>query len=572
MSVLRANVEFAKKIFTDRIGDPYVYGGNWNPRDLSVGTDCSGLVGDMLDAVLLGSAMPWRRSVTTESWPYDYANNQPAAPGTVGPKGTIAIAHPDDAPPDAAVLVCIHHGGGGESSHTNCRVDGMVAESNGDRGTCTTGGGAMSVYDPYWTDFWFLPGPIVGDIPSPAPITPDRGVTWADIESKLDGVFHTTHIMYTVHGTGQPDPTGIGYPADVARLLSPNCWTWQPVGNYPASAFPMNKSIKAGEDELVRLITQVHPDRTFAFMGYSQGAIITSNVYDRLRNGDLQKYRGQFIGGVTWGNPRREQGHTVDMPGAIDPGGHGIVTPNLVGTEKFWWDFACGHKMANSPGQDLYATVGYDGDARAVADSEAIWEIVSKGTITSVGDLLDQVLKILPNPVGGSISAITAILDALDFFVVHGITAHTSYQFIEPVAGDTRDAWRMALDYLNWLGAAVPARIGTGYAPVVPVPAPNPHPAPPVPAPVIPEPVPPAPVVPSTNGNDTMTSLLLLIKDLPIFIKLIVQFLTVAGTVVGTISTLLPSTSGTATAAVAGVSGIVATLVRLLTHQPQPKA
>lgn len=583
MSILRANVDFAKRIFQDRIGDPYVYGGNWNPLDLTVGTDCSGLVGDMLDACLLGTGMPWQRSVNTESWPYDYANGRPVPPGTPGPKGTIAIASPADEPPDSAALVCIHHGGGGGDSHTNCRVGGLVAESNGDHGTCGLGSGAMAVTDPYWTDWWYLPGPIVGAIPTPAPIVPDRGVTWADVEARLDGVFHTTHIVYTVHGTGQPDPTGPGYPADLARLLNPNVWTWQPVGNYPATAFPMAPSIAAGEAELVRLITEVHPDRTFAMIGYSQGAIVTSNIYDRLRSGDLQKYRGQFIGGVTWGNPRREQGHTLGMPGAVDPGGHGIVTPNLVGTEDFWWDFACGKHMVNSPGQDLYATLGYNGDATSVADAEAIWKIVDKGTISSAGDLLNQVVKILPNPIGGSFSALTAILDALDFFVVHGITAHTSYQFIEPVAGDVRDAWTVALDYLNWLGAAVPARIGTGYAPAVPappapvvpapvVPIPDPVVPAPAPIPVVPAPAPaPTPVPSTTNGSDNVNNIVTLIKDLPIIVKVLIQFLTVAASVAGTITAVVPTAPTGATVAVAGVGGLIASLVRALTHQPQPK-
>lgn len=281
--------------------------------------------------------------------------------------------------------------------------------------------------------------------------------TWADIEARLNGTFHTTHICYTVQGTGQPDPNGPGYPADLAKALNPNVWTHQGVGNYPATAFPMQPSIDAGEAELVRLITEVFPNRTFAFVGYSQGAIITSNVYDRIRNGDLQRFRGQFIGGVTWGNPRREAGHTV--PGGIDPGGHGIVTPNLVDTEELWWDFAAGKNMVGSPGQDLYATCGYDGNSASVADEEAIWKIVDQGTISSAGSLLQQVLGLLVTPIKGGIGAVTAILDALNFFVLKGITPHTSYQFTQPIANDQRDCWRVALDYLNQLGANVPARI-----------------------------------------------------------------------------------------------------------------
>lgn len=592
MTILRKNVEFAKRIFSDRLGDPYVYGGNWDPFNVRTGTDCSGLVGDILDACLLGTTMPWQRSVSTESWPYDYGTNTPAAPGTVGPKGTIAIAHPGDAPPDAAVIVSIMHRGGGENSHTNCQVDGQVMESNGGSGTCTIGTGAVPITHPEWTDWWYLPGPI-SDTPaaSPPPSAPGihRDVTWADVEAKLDGIFHTTHIIYTVQGTGQPDPMGPGYPADIARQLNPNVWTWQPVGNYEATAFPMNASIKQGEDELVRLITQAHPDRTFGMIGYSQGAIVTSNVYDRLRTGDLQKYRSQFIGGITQGNPRREQGHTI--PGGIDPKGHGIVTPNLVGTEELWWDFAAGKNMVGSPGQDLYTTTGYNGDAQSVLDMEAIWKIVDEGQVTSIGDLLDQLLKIVGNPVGGSVSALMAAIDALDFFVVKGITPHTSYQFVQPIAGDSRDAWRVGLDYLNALGAAVPARIGVGSVPapqalpvvrsvqsvieVAPPPVVTTPERVPVPQekPVL-DSLPPlvqhAPV-PAGDSVNKVTEGIKLFKQLPVYIHAAIQFLTVAGTVVGSVAAVLPNTADGTTAGVAVSAGIVAAIVRLLTHQPQPK-
>lgn len=577
MSVLRTNVEFAKRIFSDRLGDPYVYGGNWDPFNLKTGTDCSGLVGDELDAVLMGTAMPWQRSVSTESWPYDYAHNRAVAPGTRGPKGTIAIASLADAPPDAAVLVNIHHGGGGADSHTQCIVDGIVMESNGSHGTTTTGRGAMDPHSSYWTDHWYLPGPITGSpaaSPPPAPAVPagpPRTDTWADLEARLDGVHHSTHIIYTVQGTGQPDPTGPGYPADIARMLNPNVWTWQAVGNYSATAFPMNKSIKEGEDELVRLITQVHPDRTFALMGYSQGAIVISNVYDRIRNGDLQKYRSQLIAGVAIGNPRREEHHTV--PGGVDPGGHGIVTPNLVDTDDFWWEFAAGKNMVNSPGQDLYATTGYNGDATSVKDMEAIWRIVDEGSITSFGNLLDQVLSILGNPILGSISAITAAIDALDFFVVKGIRPHTSYQFTQPVKGDGRDCWRMALDYLNWVGAAVPARIGVGSTPAIAAPtvvAPAPTQAPVVrkAAVIVPAETPAlvpttVPSAPETNGSTTVNlgSIAAILRDLPAIIKTIISMLTVAGTIAGSIATMLPATSGGTTAVVAGVGGVVGGLV-----------
>src|SRR5512143_1825111 len=112
MSVTRANVDFAKKIFRDRLGNDYVYGGQWSSTDTSVGTDCSGLVCSELNAVLYGPAMHWQRTdpatgewITTESW-------RPIEVGERGPFGTITVASAANFPADAAVLICLHHGPG----------------------------------------------------------------------------------------------------------------------------------------------------------------------------------------------------------------------------------------------------------------------------------------------------------------------------------------------------------------------------------------------------------------------------------------------------------------------------
>ena len=47
MAVLRRNIEHAKRVFFDRLGNPYVYGGMWNPHNFRQGTDCC-LVGETM--------------------------------------------------------------------------------------------------------------------------------------------------------------------------------------------------------------------------------------------------------------------------------------------------------------------------------------------------------------------------------------------------------------------------------------------------------------------------------------------------------------------------------------------
>lgn len=184
MAVLRANVEFAKRIFMDRVGNDYVYGGNWNPFNLKVGTDCSGLVIDVCDAVRNGTGMAWtRHGMSTESW----------RPIEVGQTGTIfntvCVASPNDFPADAAVKIAIHHGpGGGANSHMWCEVEGIRMESNGSDG-CVTGNRARSVYDTSYANDWhYLPGPVTGSIPAPPLSTKDRYALATINEGKRLGI------------------------------------------------------------------------------------------------------------------------------------------------------------------------------------------------------------------------------------------------------------------------------------------------------------------------------------------------------------------------------------------------
>ena len=182
MAVLQSSVNWVLQQAHERLGDDYVYGGVYAPDpDTGQGADCSGVVGWVLEALTKTPAnMSWAHNVSTESWYYDYGNNTPAAPGTVGPYGTIAVANLSDIPADAALTINIMHGGGGEDSHTNCVVplpgslpyEGVIVESNGDYGSCTNGTGAYAADASLWTDHWFLPGPWVMDVPPWTPGTP----------------------------------------------------------------------------------------------------------------------------------------------------------------------------------------------------------------------------------------------------------------------------------------------------------------------------------------------------------------------------------------------------------------
>lgn len=253
-----------------------------------------------------------------------------------------------------------------------------------------------------------------------------------------------SRVYFSVCGTGVP--WNFGYPYDLGEAMNKAKWYHQPVG-YPAAAFPMRPSYQAGETEMVRLLDLHDCElKPWAFCGYSQGAIVTSRVLTRVLTGDLQKYKATFAGGVTFGNPMREAGHTC--PGGTDPGGSGIVTPNMVGTPDSVWDFAAGKAMVASPGNDLYATCGVGESALAQADQRAVWDIVDNEKVTN---LAKAIWDLASSPTfGEGIGAAEAAFGALGFFG-SGTAAHVNYQTVQPIAGDGRDCWRVALDHLNSL-------------------------------------------------------------------------------------------------------------------------
>lgn len=184
MTVLQSSVDWVIDQAHQRLGNSYVYGGSYSP-DVSQGADCSGVVGWVLEALVNTPAnMSWGHNVSTESWHFDYNNNRPAAPGTVGPYGTIAVASLADVPADAALIIDIMHGGGGEDSHTNCSLNGTLIESNGDYGSCTNGTGAYATDASLWTDRWVLRGPIIADVPPPPPPVPMNRIFYPDVSNR----------------------------------------------------------------------------------------------------------------------------------------------------------------------------------------------------------------------------------------------------------------------------------------------------------------------------------------------------------------------------------------------------
>jgi hypothetical protein len=226
-------------------------------------------------------------------------------------------------------------------------------------------------------------------------------------------------MLFTVCGTGVP--WWVGPDADMARAVEDR-YKWQPIG-YPAAAFPMGKSITSGKDELINQMNIWRPQierNGFALAGYSQGAVVTSEVYmEFIRGGWAEPFLRKA---VTWGNPSRELGKVYPdfAPGqSVAPrntSGVAYVDDRMYDTPDLWRDYA--HKG------DLYAACE-QGDSGE--DKTAIWRIV-RGEQFFIGPdtLLEQFLEITTSPIPGAIGAFKAMLDAGMFFG-GGLTQHTSY-------------------------------------------------------------------------------------------------------------------------------------------------
>lgn len=127
----------------------------------------------------------------------------------------------------------------------------------------------------------------------------------------------------------------------------------------------MGASIDDGVGKVMSRINDLPAGTPFAVGGYSQGAAVMSSIYNELRSGSLTSRYPDFIGGVMFGNPRRQVDHrgevggtwsgAWDIPGSTS-GGHGSFPATGAharlsgcdGTE--WIEFAAPDDIITSTG------------------------------------------------------------------------------------------------------------------------------------------------------------------------------------------------------------------------------
>lgn len=264
-------------------------------------------------------------------------------------------------------------------------------------------------------------------------------------------------VVFSINGAGST--WNMGYPFDIGETLDKSKVWHQPIG-YDTNPFPMNTGVQDGQGEFIRQLDMPRGSKglnctslPWGGVFYSMGALVGMGVLDRVLHGDLGRFKNTFIGASTFGNPRRQNGHT--FPGCSWSSGEGIATPTDHDLPDSVWEMAADKNMPGAGGDDLYTKMADDENAQTTKNMRAVWDIVNKGNPLNLGE---AILMLLAHPsFSGGYAAAMAAFKALDFFVVKGVSPHTRYQFTLPIANDPRDCWEIARGHMADLVARIPA-------------------------------------------------------------------------------------------------------------------
>jgi hypothetical protein len=155
--------------------------------------------------------------------------------------------------------------------------------------------------------------------------------------------------VYSMNDVGQHSTSGAtAFASQVASALNvnPQMFAWRPQSWPTPFVYPPAAAANAAVANLTNTITAT-PGK-FMLIGFGLGAEVMSVVGQSVWSpfGAMKARQNDLLAGVTFGNPMRQAGHTIGLPGAVDPGGAGIndnqpgVPPVLTNTPIIWWDFA----------------------------------------------------------------------------------------------------------------------------------------------------------------------------------------------------------------------------------------
>lgn len=297
------------------------------------------------------------------------------------------------------------------------------------------------------------------------------GVSMFENALKVNGLFSYIWGDPSVNPDKQPQVTsyvsglnGKTYPWDGAVYNDPfpfmlNTDVWEPVRVAYADAAAtfmvggtivggMGASIDDGISRVMQKINALPPGAPFAIGGYSQGAAVMSGIYNEIRYGSLTNRASSFLGGVCFGNPRRQINHRGEVGGTWSgswdvegshTGGHGSFPAtgpwarlsNCDGTK--WVDFANPGDIITSTGDSSLGQFWTQGNDALL------------GLLYSefAGPLLQGVLQsLIPGGVSQIISSIQAaftaggtfnyLLDVVGTQVGISGAGHVLYPYLPP--------------------------------------------------------------------------------------------------------------------------------------------
>jgi hypothetical protein len=241
------------------------------------------------------------------------------------------------------------------------------------------------------------------------------------------------------------NPIRVAYAASSFNLFSPTTGTL--IGG-------MGSSINDGVNKVMDQINDMPSGTPFALGGYSQGAAVMSTIYNELRTGSLTGRKSSFLGGVMFGNPRREINHRGEIGGTwsgawdvpySNIGGHGSFPASgpygrlsgCDGTE--WIEFTAPNDIISSTGDSPTGVKWTQGND----------VLISLAASKYFGKLVSQVLASLVHPAfadGAMLTAITQafsvgntinyLVDAVDSIGKQPGAGHVLYPMLPPAASN----------------------------------------------------------------------------------------------------------------------------------------
>ena len=272
------------------------------------------------------------------------------------------------------------------------------------------------------------------------------------------------HVVMTVSGTGvdmwdqtPPQPAAVANALPGVANGNSGPFFWQPVGNYPAAAFPMGPSVEDGVQELIRLVNDTYPPgnpvgQGIILLGYSQGAIVVSHfMRDHVVNpsGECHDRWPDIVAVATWGNPCRTPGYASgnDFAGWPDPAEvDGQVTGGIAGPDDlepsvyvpvsktvthYWGEFV----NTIGDGNDLYADCPVGSNpwtaetATGVVETN-IFNIVQNVTGPDITQIIIEVVSVLGTAGLELIPIIEAIVNGGLFLQAGPDAAHYTYDIV----------------------------------------------------------------------------------------------------------------------------------------------